>query len=75
MIRPEIAAHGATLLSETTSLKKELAHVRIHVETDERVLTFSIIPISQVSLLDDMLMVCGALTNLCKSVVPRKEKD
>lgn len=32
----------------------------------------SVIPISQVSLLDDMVIVCGALTNLCKSVEKRE---
>jgi len=60
-------------------LSRQLSHVRIHVE---RVISrwksfkilHSVIPISQVSLLDDMVIVCGALTNLCKSVVPRKER-
>lgn len=55
---------------------RQLACVRIHVE---RVISrwrsfnilHSVIPISQISLLDDMVIVCGALTNLCKSVVPK----
>lgn len=58
---------------------RKLSHVRIHVE---RVISkwknfkilHSVIPISQVDLLDDMVVVCGALTNLCKSVVPKREK-
>lgn len=58
---------------------RQLSRVRIHVErviSRWKSLTFlhSVIPISQVSLLDDMVIVCGALTNLCKSVVPRKER-
>lgn len=64
--------------SEVHSSRK-LSHVRIHVE---RVISkwksfkvlHSIIPISQTDLLDDMVTVCRALTNLCKSVVPKKEK-
>lgn len=59
-------------------LSRQLSHVRIHVE---RVLSrwkslkilHSVISTSQVSLLDDMVIVCGALTNLCQSVVPRRE--
>ncbi|KAJ8273752.1 hypothetical protein GJAV_G00105130 [Gymnothorax javanicus] len=55
---------------------RRLARVRIHVE---RVISrwksfkilHSVIPISQGSLLDDMVIVCGALTNLSKSVVPK----
>lgn len=58
---------------------RQLSRVRIHVErVTSRWKSFkilhSVIPISQVSLLDDMVIVCGALTNLCKSVVPRKER-
>lgn len=55
---------------------RQLVRVRIHVE---RVISrwksfkilHSVIPISQISLLDDMVIVCGALTNFCKSVVPK----
>lgn len=60
-------------------ISRQLSCVRIHVE---RVISKwksfkilqSTIPVSQVSLLDDMVIVCGALTNLCKSVVPKKER-
>ena len=31
----------------------------------------TVIPVSQVDLLDDVVTVCGALTNLFKSVVPK----
>ncbi|XP_074503206.1 uncharacterized protein LOC141774440 [Sebastes fasciatus] len=58
---------------------RRLSRARVHVE---RVISrwksfkilHSVIPVSQVSLLDDMVIVCGALTNLCESVVPRKER-
>ena len=30
-----------------------------------------VIPVSQVNLLDDVVTVCGTLTNLCKNVVPK----
>lgn len=87
LIRDELAAYGATLrIPSFTKGKSQfpacevdssrLARVRIHVE---RVINrwksfkilYSVIPISHVSLLDDMVIVCGALTNLCKSVVPK----
>ncbi len=56
-------------------LSRQLSRVRIH---EERVISkwksfkilHSVIPISHISLLDDMVIVCGALTNLCKFVVP-----
>ena len=55
---------------------RQLSGVRIHIERvigrwkNFKILQ-SVIPVSQVDLLDDMVNVCGALTNLCKSVVPR----
>lgn len=57
---------------------RQLSRVRIHLERvfsrwKSIKILHSVIPISQVSLLDDIVIVCGALTNLCKSVVPRKE--
>lgn len=57
---------------------RQLSRVRIHLERvfsrwKSIQILHSVIPISQVSLLDDIVIVCGALTNLCKSVVPRKE--
>ena len=58
-------------------VSRQLSRVRIHVErVISRWKSFKIlqscIPVTQVSLLDDMVIVCGALTNLCKSVVPKK---
>ncbi len=63
---------------------RELAHVRIHVERvigllrNKFTMLQSIIPIKllmsktteEESLLDDILVVCSALCNLCESVVP-----
>ncbi|KAK0136969.1 hypothetical protein N1851_026835 [Merluccius polli] len=87
LTRDELAAYGATLrIPHFTKGKKQLSaqevdtarqrsRVRIHVE---RVIGWwkklkilqTVIPVSQVNILDDVI-VCGALTNLCKSVVPK----
>lgn len=55
---------------------RQLSRVRIHVERvigrwkNFKILQ-TVIPVSQVDMLDDVVIVCGALTNLCKSVVPK----
>lgn len=55
---------------------RQLSRARIHIERvigrwkNFKILQ-SVVPVSQVGLLDDIVVVCGALTNLCKSVVPR----
>ena len=56
---------------------RQLSRVRIHVERvigrwkNFKILQ-SIIPISQADLLDDIVIVCGGLTNLCTSVVTKQ---
>ena len=55
---------------------RKIAHVRIHVErVIGRLKTFKIlnstIPISQVDLLNDVMIVVSALVNLNKSVVSK----
>ncbi len=57
-------------------MSRQLSWVRIHVErVIDRWKNFKIlqtvIPVSQVDMLDDVVIVCAALTNLCKSVVPK----
>ena len=87
LIRDERAAYGATLrIPHFTKDKKQiptqevdsyrqLSRVRIQVERvigrwkNFKILR-TVIPLSQVNILDDVT-VCGALTNLCKSVVPK----
>ncbi|XP_065153661.1 uncharacterized protein [Paramisgurnus dabryanus] len=55
---------------------RQLSRVRIHVERvigrwkNFKILQ-TVIPVSQVDMLDDVVIVCAALTNLCKSVVPK----
>lgn len=57
----------------------QLSRVRIHVERvigrwkNFKILQ-SVIPIAQADLLDDIVIVCGGLTNLCASVVTKKSK-
>nr|XP_055051016.1 uncharacterized protein LOC129436797 [Misgurnus anguillicaudatus] len=57
---------------------RKLSNVRIHVEKvigrwkKFGILT-SVIPFTQVDMLDDMVTVCGALTNLCQSVVLKRK--
>uniref|UniRef100_A0A8C4HYR8 DDE Tnp4 domain-containing protein n=1 Tax=Dicentrarchus labrax TaxID=13489 RepID=A0A8C4HYR8_DICLA len=69
LIRDELAA-----IEVDTS--RQLSRVRIHVErvigrrTNFKILQ-TVIPVSQVDMLDDVVIVCAALTNLCKSVVPK----
>lgn len=67
---------------KSSFLHKKLTHldnfprVRIHVERvigrwkNFKILQ-TVIPVSQVNMLDGVVTVCGALTNLCKSVVSK----
>lgn len=54
----------------------QLSQVRIHVEhvigrwKDFKILQ-TVIPLSEVDVLDDVVTVCAALTNLCKCVIPK----
>lgn len=74
---PSFTKGKSQLSASEVDSSRQLSHVRIHVE---RVISrwksfkvlHSVIPISQVDLLDDIVIVCGSLTNLCKSVVPKK---
>jgi hypothetical protein len=56
---------------------RQLSRVRIHVERvigrwkNYKILT-TVMPIAQADLLDDIVVVCAALTNLCASVVNKK---
>ncbi|XP_056145806.1 uncharacterized protein LOC130121000 [Lampris incognitus] len=82
-IRDELAVRGATLrIPHFTKGKKQLSaqevsNERIHIERvigrwkNFKILT-TVIPFTQVDLLNDMVIVCAALTNLCKCIVSRK---
>ena len=83
-IEEELAAYGATLTIphftrgksqiSAKEVPKKISNVRIHVERvigrlkDFRIMQ-SIIPITQVSLLDNVMIVIAALVNLNNSVV------
>ena len=63
--------------AQEVDTSRQLSKVRIHVERiigrwkNYKILS-DVIPISQVDLLDDMVIICAALTNLCPSVVKKK---
>ena len=73
---PNFTKGKRQLPANEVDTSRQLSRVRIHIERvigrwkNFKILQ-SVIPVSQVDLLDDMVNVCGALTNLCKSVVPR----
>lgn len=82
-IRDEPALRGATLriphftkgkkqlFAQEVETSRHLSNVRIHTFKTFKIL-MTAIPLSQVDLLDDIVIVCAALTSICKCLVPRK---
>ncbi|KAK0132475.1 hypothetical protein N1851_032653 [Merluccius polli] len=73
---PHFTKGKKQLSAQEVDTARQLSCVRIHVE---RVIGWwknfkilqTVILVSQVNILDDVVIVCDALTNLCKSVVPK----
>ena len=59
---------------------RQLSRARIHVERvigrwkNYKILQ-SVVPISQIDLLNDIVIVCAGLTNLCPSIMGKKKND
>uniref|UniRef100_A0A3Q2PCF0 Uncharacterized LOC105928197 n=2 Tax=Fundulus heteroclitus TaxID=8078 RepID=A0A3Q2PCF0_FUNHE len=76
---PHFARRKKQLSAHELETSRQLSRVRIHVERvlgrwkDFKILQ-SVIPLSQVDMLDDVVVLCSALTNLCKSVVPKSKQ-
>ncbi|XP_029943145.1 uncharacterized protein LOC115385308 isoform X2 [Salarias fasciatus] len=74
---PHFTKGKKQLSAQEVDTSRQLSRVRIHVERvigrwkNFKILQ-TVIPVSQVNILDDVVIVCGALTNLCKSVVPKR---
>ena len=74
---PSFTKGKKQMSAQEVDTSRQLSRVRIHVERvigrwkNYKILS-SVIPISQVDLLDDIVIICGALTNLCGSVVNKK---
>ncbi|ELT93594.1 hypothetical protein CAPTEDRAFT_134641 [Capitella teleta] len=74
---PSFTRGKSQLSAHEVDTSRQISRVRIHVELvigrwkNFKILT-SVIPISQVDLLDDFVTICAALVNLCPSVVKRK---
>lgn len=74
---PHFTKGKKQLSAQEVNTSRQLSNVRIHIERiigrwkNFKILS-TVIPITQADLLDDIVIVCGALTNLCKSVVPRR---
>lgn len=64
------------LSAQETDYFRQLSRVRMHVRRvidwweNFRILQ-TVIPVSQVNMLDDVVTVCGALNNLCKRLAPQ----
>lgn len=73
---PHFTKGKKQLSAQEVDTSRQLSRVRIHVERvigrwkNFKILQ-TVIPVSQVNMLDDVVTVCGALTNLCKSVVSK----
>ncbi|KAL2096811.1 hypothetical protein ACEWY4_006018 [Coilia grayii] len=73
---PSFTKGKKQLAAHEVDRSRQLSRVRIHVEcVIGRWKTFKIlqtvIPVSQVDMLDDIVIICAALTNLCNSVVTK----
>uniref|UniRef100_A0A1A8FMA8 Cyclin-dependent kinase 2 associated protein 2 n=1 Tax=Nothobranchius korthausae TaxID=1143690 RepID=A0A1A8FMA8_9TELE len=74
---PHFTKGKKQLSAQEVDSSRQLSRVRIHVERvigrwkNCKILQ-TVIPVSQLNILDDIVIVCAALTNLCKSVVPKK---
>lgn len=73
---PSFTKGKSQLPAPEVETSRALSRVRIHVERVIRrwksfKILQTVIPISQIGLLDNMVIVCAALTNLSKSVVPK----
>ncbi|CAM4733184.1 unnamed protein product [Leuciscus chuanchicus] len=74
---PSFTKGKSQLSGSCVDTSRQLSRVRIHVERvigqlkNFQILN-SVIPISQVDMLDHIVTICAGLTNLKRSVVPRK---
>ena len=74
---PEFLRGKSQLSAKDVALSRQIAHVRIHVERvigrlrKFRILQ-SIIPITQVDILDEMVVIMASIVNVNNSVVPLK---
>ncbi|XP_063076544.1 uncharacterized protein LOC134466577 [Engraulis encrasicolus] len=74
---PSFTKSKSQLSGRCVDTSRQLSRVRIHVERvigqlKQFLILNTVIPISQVDLLDDVIVICAALTNKKRSVVPLK---